>query len=499
MLEQLIESHVSQLLETKLKKMSLSETKLSNFTWFKNHFSWLAAEFDQQISNFYLNEVLVKAKNIAISPTIKRELRLYFWVMVNGIDRLKNNWEEIYSRAKILSSPIINYFPYYQAKFKSRELNSKLTFDSFTRHWENLIVARIVNYKLFATTQMRQKYLTMWSNNIKIINEVRHIVGFAWNFFGRFWEGDLNEFKKINLNTIIQYSEILNKNPAIIEIARLLGRWKGISGLTTKQVNEKIQIEYELKPLGKWPEEVVGITEGKDLEHLLPLELVNLAIPELNAIFYKKFVEEKLAITEFESMDLFATEYIVKEIVEVPIPESEGPVILCIDTSKSMSNSPEIIAKSIALAISKIALEAKRPCYMINFAGTFETYDLSNLASSIPNLIHFLGHSFKGHTNINPAISHALAIMQTKAYRNADLLVVSDFLVANITKSNINLMLQLQAVSANRFHAINIGYAMGKNNYQKYFTNYWYYDPRDPFAARKIALNLAKSKSKIQS
>ncbi|WP_342261007.1 VWA domain-containing protein [Spiroplasma endosymbiont of Notiophilus biguttatus] len=494
-MEQLIESHVSQILETKLKKMSLSETNLSSFAWFKKNFPWLAPEFDQQISHFYLNEVLEKSKNIIISHIIKRELRLYFWVMINGIDRLKNNWQEIYTRAKVLDSPMINYFHYFQEKFKDRKLNSKLTFDNFTRYWENLIVQRIVNYKLFETMQMRQKYLTMWSNNIKIINEVRNIVGFAWNFFGRFWEGDLNDFKKINLNTIIQYGEILNKNPAILEIARLLGRWKGISGLTEKQVHQKIQIEYELKPLGKWPEEIVGITEGKDLEHLLPLELVNLAIPELNAIFYKKFVEEKLAITEFESMDLVATEHLVEEIVEVPIPESEGPFILCIDTSKSMSHSPEIIAKSIALAISKIALQEKRPCYMINFSGKFETYDLSNLVSSIPNLIHFLGHSFKGHTNINPAISHALTIMQSKTYHNADLLVVSDFLSANITKNNINLMLQLKA-KANRFHAINIASSTLPNNFKKYFTNYWHYDPCDPFAARKIALNLSKIKNK---
>lgn len=497
-MEQWIASHVSQLLEVKLKKLFLTETNLNNFAWFKKNFAWLAAEFDQQISNFYLNEVLTRSKSISISLLIKKELQLYFWVKVNGIERLKNNWQEIYNRAKAVASPIVNYFHYFQDKFKDRNLNSKLTFDSFLIYWESLIIERIVNYKLFATMQMRQKYLTMWSNNIKIINEVRHLVGFAWNFFGRFWEGDLNDFKKINLNTIIQYGKILDKNPAIIEIARLLGRWKGVSGLIDKQVHQKVQLEYQLKPLGKWPEEVVGITEGKDLEHLLPLELVNLAIPELNAIFYKKFVEEKLAITEFESMDLVATERLVEEIVEVPIPESEGPFILCIDTSKSMSNSPEIIAKSIGLAISKIALQEKRPCYMINFSGKFETYDLSNLVSSIPNLIYFLGHSFKGQTNINPAISHALAIMQTKTYRNADLLVVSDFLAANISKNNINLMLQLQA-RANRFHAINIGSSMLANNYKKYFTNYWYYDPRDPFAARKIALNLTKNKNKIHS
>ncbi|WP_375317349.1 VWA domain-containing protein [Spiroplasma endosymbiont of Virgichneumon dumeticola] len=494
-MEQLIETQVSKKMASKLNSLALSETNLSNFIWFKKHFSWLAKEFDDQISNFYLNDVLAATKNVPISPIIKQEIRLYFWVKVNGLTRLKNNWQEIFIKAKKINSGIINYFHYYQDKLQERKINGNLIFNDFTMRWESLIIERVINYKLFETTQIRQKYLAMWGNNIKIINETRSLIGFAWNFFGRFWEGNLNDFKKINLNTLIQYGEILKQNPAIIEIARMLGRWKGTSDLTEKQVHEKIQIEYEMKPLGKWPEEVVGITEGRDLEHLLPLELVNLAIPELNAIFYKKFVEEKLAITEFESMDLVATEHIVKEIIEVPIPESEGPFILCIDTSKSMANSPEIIAKSIALAITKIALLDKRPCYMINFSGIFETYDLSSVASSIPNLIHFLGHSFKGQTNINPAFSHALTVMQTKEYRNCDLLLISDFLGANISNNNFNIIQSLK-VKGNRFHAINIASSMLNNNWKKYFTNYWYYDPRDPFAARKIALNLSQNKSR---
>lgn len=494
-MDQIIETQVSKKMVAKLNNLALSETNLSNFIWFKKHFSWLAKEFDEQISDFYLNEVFLAAADVPISPIIKQEISLYFWVKVNALIRLKNNWEEIFVKAKNVNSSIVNYFQYYQDKFKERKINGNLIFNDFIMRWESLIIERIVNYKLFQTMQMRQKYLAMWGNNIKIINETRSLIGFAWNFFGRFWEGDLTDFKKINLNTLIQYSEILKQNPAIIEIARMLGRWKGTSDLTKKEIHEKIKIEYEMKPLGKWPEEVVGITEGKDLEHLLPLELVNLAIPELNAIFYKKFVEEKLAIIEFESMDLVATEHIVEEIVEVLIPESEGPFILCIDTSKSMTNSPEIIAKSIALAITKIALLDKRPCYMINFSGIFETYDLSSIASSIPNLIHFLGNSFKGHTNINPAFSHALVVMQTKAYQNADLLLISDFLGANISNNNLTIMQNLKG-KGNRFHAINIASSMLNNNWKKYFTNYWYYDPRDPFAARKIALNLSQNRTR---
>lgn len=494
-MEQLIDTQVSKEMLSKLNSLIVSETSLSNFIWFKKHFSWLAKEFDEQISNFYLNEVLSATKSVPISPIIKKEIRLYFWVKVNGLTRLKNNWEEIFTKAKSVNSNIINYFQYYQDKLQARKFNGNLIFDDFTTRWENLIIERVVNYKLFETMQMREKYLAMWGNNIKIISETRKLIGFAWNFFGRFWEGNLNDFKKINLNTLIKYGEILKQNPAIMEIARMLGRWKGTSNLVEKQIREKIKIEYEMKPLGKWPEEVVGITQGKDLEHLLPLELVNLAIPELNAIFYKKFVEEKLSIIEFESLDLVATEHMVEEVVEVRLRESEGPFILCIDTSKSMANNPEIIAKALALAVTKIALLDKRPCYMINFSGIFETYDLSSVSSSIPNLIHFLGHSFKGHTNINPAFSHALKVMHTKEYRNSDLLLISDFLGANISSSNFNIMQDLK-IKGNRFHAINIASSMLNDNWKKYFTNYWYYDPRDPFAARKIALNLAQNKLK---
>lgn len=83
-MEELIESHVSQILETKLKKMSLSETNLSSFAWFKRNFAWLAPEFDQQISHFYLNEVLEKVKILLLVPSLKENYDYIseLWLMV---------------------------------------------------------------------------------------------------------------------------------------------------------------------------------------------------------------------------------------------------------------------------------------------------------------------------------------------------------------------------------------------------------------------------------
>lgn len=496
-MEDFLELEVSKKLNDKLTNISVSTQALDSFKIFKTKFAWLAKEFDQQISNFYLHEVFNKAQNIKLTEILATEVSLYFWVKARGINNLKQHWVETYDKLKKLRSPFAPYFQFYQVKLKDRTQNHNLIFVNFLERWEALIVDRIVNYKLHETLLMRQKYVAMWTNNFKIIGQVKNLIAFAWNFFGHFWEGDLNDFKKVNLNTILKYASLLENNPAIIELTRKLGRAIGQSDKYETKIEDHIVIEYEPLPIGKWPEEVVGVTSGRDLEHLLPLELANLAIPALKPIFYKRFIEDKLSILEFESVDLVAKEVVQKRKVKTNIPLEQGPIILCIDTSKSMKGSPEIIAKSIALAITKTALEQNRSCYMINFSGIFETYDLSSIKASLPNLIHFLGHSFLGQTNISPVFNHVLDVMQTDKYRNADLLVISDFLSSNLTDEQINKMKDLQD-DRNRFHGINIAPIDLKNNWKNHLTTYYNYDPRDPWAVRKTILNINKKWKKME-
>ena len=66
-----------------------------------------------------------------------------------------------------------------------------------------------------------------------------------------------------------------------------------------------------------------------------------------------------------------------------------------------MSGTPENIAKTVTFALSKIAIEEGRKCYLISFSTEIEILDLSDFKNGDPlaRLVQFLRMSFNGGTD----------------------------------------------------------------------------------------------------
>ncbi len=366
-----------------------------------------------------------------------------------------------------------------------------MLFRDFIEIWESILIKRINDYRFAKIEELRTKFMKDLYNKVEIYNKVNSLLKTVWNFFGKIWN-PVEPKKGVNMSAIDKFAKFLENNPAIMEIATLLGRFQGESNLIEQRILEEIVMDYEWKQIGSSPEEIIGATESKDLEHMFPTELALLKDPVLKYIFYKKYIEGKLTTFEFLSRDKVPKEQIKLRTIETYVPEEKGPIILSIDTSSSMRGSPEQIAKALALAIAKIALAEYRPCYMINFSKSLDVYNLSSLKDSLPKLIEFLSKSFAGDTDIEPALEHTLIVMDSNEYFNADLLLISDFLTSDLSPdliTKINLLKQRR----NRFHSIVIG-TMGSENVETIFNNAWIYDPRDPFASERIIASLKGGK-----
>ena len=108
---------------------------------------------------------------------------------------------------------------------------------------------------------------------------------------------------------------------------------------------------------------------------------------------------------------------------------------MCVDTSGSMHGAPERIAKIVTFALSKMAIEEKRACYLVSFSTGIETLDISSFNSSnaLSQLVVFLRKSFHGGTDANPALVHAVEMLQENEWKNADILMISDFIMNNLS------------------------------------------------------------------
>ncbi|WP_342263499.1 VWA domain-containing protein [Spiroplasma endosymbiont of Clivina fossor] len=490
-----LENAIDLELKKQILRLKEVDKNIASFQTFKTNFKWLATAFDDEINHFYASQIEAKIISQSLSVNIKQEIYLYYWIRENGIKGLKDNYEKVYFTLEKVLSPFVMKMNYYHYLLNDKTKDLQLIFQNFINNWEQLLIKRVIDFKLASINELRKKYLREVYDRIEVVKKFRRLYGFIWNFFGRFWDGNVKEIEKLDLTQLQKLANFLQSDPAIMTIAKLLGRLKGQSDKLEAVITEKINIEYEIRPASKWPEEIIGITENADLEHLLPMELVHLNIPNLQPIFYKKFLEKKLSTFEFISNDVVTVETITKVKSNHSLPETDGPFILCIDTSASMRGEPEYIAKALSLAIVKLALKQRRDCYMINFSDSLEVFDLTTVKSSLKTLVKFLSHSFHSSTNITPAIVQTINVMNHKKYQNADVLIISDFLTIDLSSKLVN-QIKEPHNNRNRFHSITIG-NNGNEQVTRFFDNNWIYDPQNPFTKNDIIADLEiKTRSK---
>lgn len=237
-------------------------------------------------------------------------------------------------------------------------------------------------------------------------------------------------------------------------------------------------------------EELIGLRLGRDLEQVLPSELALLSDPDTDILFDLKYIESRLMCFDVQNLDNEPDEDDNSD----PTDGSRavrGPMIICVDTSGSMSGPPMTVAKAVTLFLASRAREEQRPCYLISYSTQVEELDLSFGAATVDleqnrhQLMQFLTRSFEGGTDLTPALERALDKIHRKDaskkpdqpdYRLADLLVISDFLMADLSEPLQDRIEQLKH-QGNRFHSLVIGETYMLDRLKHLFDQEWVYDP----------------------
>ncbi len=212
-------------------------------------------------------------------------------------------------------------------------------------------------------------------------------------------------------------------------------------------------------------EEISGVTLGRDLENVLPQELALLDDEDFSILFDLKFAENRLFCFEKSGYESEGKSQKAQD---------KGAMILCVDTSGSMSGTPETIAKAIALFMAQRAMEANRKCYLINFSVGISTLDLS-APNGFFELMRFLQMSFCGGTDALPALKAGITKMNDEGYKNADLLMISDFVFDSRDLVEIE-ALATQKDDDNKCYALYIGDFAHKRQDSRLFSKEFYFN-----------------------
>ncbi len=355
--------------------------------------------------------------------------------------------------------------------------------NSISSDKSNLVILEIQKrIKEILNTEAMQYYLN-WFNLVKIpfiddlsfkvkkIKEIQEKIKPFVELFGSFWDLSVSNFYMLEDDSFKKIYELINDYEFVKEIAKILGRISNsFNEYEQKLIKEKV-FSNNRKIVYSSPENITSITYGDDIKNLIKYQMALRNNKNSKKLFDINLLEKKLLQFD-QSSQILEQKEIDKKINE-KINDSNGPFIMCIDTSASMYGEPENIAKAFALAIVKIANQQKRKAYIISFSTKVEEFEVSNVSKNLNLFIEFLFKSFHGGTDINVPLEAALEKIKEDDYKNSDVIVISDFIINEFTNELKNDIKDAKK-NKTRFHALSIGEYQIEENMEDFDTNLIY-------------------------
>ena len=257
--------------------------------------------------------------------------------------------------------------------------------------------------------------------------------------------------------------EATNKQyPIQKEIAEIIGREREISTAEDTRMIHKFQPAFISEHVTSNESEIIAL--GDRVSYLVSTEYSYLADLDLEQLFYYKYATKNLLL--YSNIEQTASVQSGKNATK---RLQAGPVIVCIDTSSSMSGSPEKIAKCMLLQLLDVAKRKNRKLYLITFAVRAQAIDLSK-----PNnwrmLNQFLNNRFTGGTSPEAMLNEAIATLHQKDYSLADVLIISDFIFKQPSTTTIESINKAHKNGA-RFYGLMVGKC--ESTYESFLTKMW--------------------------
>jgi uncharacterized protein with von Willebrand factor type A (vWA) domain len=281
-----------------------------------------------------------------------------------------------------------------------------------------------------------------WRDRTGMVGELTEIFGEMGDLpKNTRWDRLQGLLKSEGWQEVVRIRRLLERLPELAKAIRRLGRtrqgeeWDPV-GREPELVLEPAVALREKRRTVRVPElpgETRGVTRSGRIARMLPAESMLLAHPRLRLIWHARHAER--ALLTYEDDDRMS-EVLHEEAPTLrpslkPRPERRfemGPILVCVDTSGSMSGGAEAVAKATVLEAVRAAHAQKRPCHLIAFGGEGEMLELDLFVDpeGIARLAAFLAQGFRGGTDICGPITRCVELAEAAAWRQADLLLATD-------------------------------------------------------------------------
>ncbi|OEJ14238.1 VWA domain-containing protein [Brachyspira hampsonii] len=388
-----------------------------------------------------------------------------------ALKKLKNtSREDIFNDLKSLDALSIDTKFWRDRLSNSDDLN--ILKKNIISVWEKTYNKKNNDWLVSTVKERRDKFISDIESWINLLKKLKYISNILRIKTGVLWDFRVGELEEEDISLLKRWVDFINEHKDIEIICDSIGRRIDIEK-SLRNVEFKNTYSNTNKKISS-KEEIVGIYFAKDIENVIPEELSLLCNEESEKLFKLKYIENRLMCFD-KSAYVFNDD--MEHLVRAGYKEGKGDMIICIDTSGSMKGINEYIAKAAMFKMVMQALSENRNAYLINFSTEIYTCKFTK-ENGIEDLIKFLKLSYHGGSDIYKALYEANRMMNTSSFRNADVLVLSDFIMEDMP-NNLVTMCSRQKNNGNKYFAVSIGKFPFGYSYRKVFNKHWIFDIDD--------------------
>lgn len=196
--------------------------------------------------------------------------------------------------------------------------------------------------------------------------------------------------------------------------------------------------------------DIEGITVGNNLSALLPSEVALLSDRATQDIFYRNYAERRLQVFASASQS------------SRPNTHQDGPVIICVDESSSMTGEPLRTAITLTYAVTIIAKRRHRQVLIVAYSDSHKVMHVESLGRQRRQLLEFLSNVSMGGNDENAMFEWLFReiLPREEKFKTADILCISDFGWVGIEQF-VKKLIEEQKAAGMRFYGLNIGGVFG--------------------------------------
>lgn len=296
------------------------------------------------------------------------------------------------------------------------------------RRWEEVLAGWVMAWERDRIGRVLGEIAVTFLRKRETVRRLRSLLGVELDYLSV--RGDWGEgiWAPGSWEALERYAAMAESNPSLRRLAEMLGRLEAERARTEALAVPSAPTQPRRVAHRRGTTELRGVHFSADIDKLTTGEIGLLATPELEHVFYMKLLDAQLLTYEQRGADVPTPEVALVRAPPPRAPERRGPIILCIDTSASMTGEPELIAKTMALAVLRVALKERRACWVISYSHTADLreQDLTRLPEALGELVQFLSMSFRGGTDPVPALQAAIRRLEATEFDRADVLWITD-------------------------------------------------------------------------